>query len=125
MKAARVLSCLALIAVADAVARVAGLRRALRLFGGAPVGATSGLGADELVEHVALAAAFYPRRALCLEQSLALCWLLRRNGIAAELRLGVQPRPFQAHAWVEVDGRPLAERGDLPLNMVAFRTAGV
>lgn len=59
--------------------------------------------------RVAVAAAFFPGRAVCLEQSLALYVLLRRRGVPAELRLGVQVHPFHAHAWVELDGEPLNE----------------
>jgi hypothetical protein len=59
--------------------------------------------------HVAVAAAFFPGRAVCLEQSLALYLLLRRRGVPAELRIGVQVYPFYAHAWVELDGRPVNE----------------
>jgi transglutaminase-like putative cysteine protease len=59
--------------------------------------------------HVALAAAFFPGRAVCLEQSLALFVLLRRRGVPAALRLGVQAYPFYAHAWVELDGEPVNE----------------
>ena len=58
---------------------------------------------------VAMAAAFFPGRAICLEQSLALYVLLRRRGVAADLRLGVHPFPFAAHAWVEVAGEPVNE----------------
>ena len=64
----------------------------------------------ETTRRVALVAAFFPGRALCLEQSLALWMLLRRRGIEADLRLGVQPYPFGAHAWVEHRGEPLNER---------------
>jgi hypothetical protein len=67
----------------------------------------------EIVEptayRVAVAAAFFPGRAVCLEQSLALYVLLGRRGIPAQLSLGVQAYPFQAHAWVELDGRPVNE----------------
>lgn len=57
------------------------------------------------VEHrIALAGALYPARALCLEQSLALYCLLRRQGVAVRYRTGVQPFPFVAHAWVEYRG---------------------
>ncbi len=62
-----------------------------------------------MVRRVALVAAFFPGRALCLEQSLTLWLLLRRRGIDADLRLGVQPYPFGAHAWVEHRGEPINE----------------
>jgi hypothetical protein len=125
-RAVGVLGCMAVIAAMDVLIRAAGLRRAVRLVSRSavrPVRAGAAQ-ADAITHGVVLAAAFYPRRALCLEQSLALCYLLRRSGLAAELRVGVQPRPFQAHAWVEVDGAPVAERGDLPLNLVAFAGLG-
>jgi hypothetical protein len=54
---------------------------------------------------VATAAAWYPGRARCLEQSLILYYLLRRQGVAAKYRHGVIPRPFQAHAWIEYQGQ--------------------
>ena len=56
---------------------------------------------------VALASAFFPGRALCLEQSLVLYYLLRRQGRRAEFRVGVVPHPFMAHAWVEWGGAPV------------------
>jgi|GraSoi_2013_60cm_1033757.scaffolds.fasta_scaffold01034_2 hypothetical protein len=39
----------------------------------------------------------------CLEKSLALWWLLRRQGIESELRIGARKSDgkFEAHAWVE------------------------
>jgi len=46
------------------------------------------------------------RSSTCLEKSLALWWLLGRQGIASELRIGarkVQDK-FEAHAWVERQG---------------------
>jgi hypothetical protein len=69
--------------------------------------------------HVAVAGAFFPGRAVCLEQSLALYVLLRRRGVPAELRLGVQPRPFYAHAWVELHGEPVNEDREV---VAKFRT---
>lgn len=72
---------------------------------------------------IVTAAAFFPGRAVCLEQSLALFVLLRRRGIPVDLKLGVQPFPFTAHAWVEHAGIPVNENPDqvrclLPLSVV-------
>ncbi|HEU4561556.1 MAG TPA: lasso peptide biosynthesis B2 protein [Longimicrobium sp.] len=81
-----------------------------RRLGANPAGGT--LPPDEVARaayHVALAAAFFPGRAVCLEQSLALYVLLRRRGVSADLRLGVRPYPFMAHAWVELHGEPVNE----------------
>lgn len=54
-------------------------------------------------------------RGNCLSQSLALEWLLRRSGIVPTLRLGVRlggPK-FDAHAWIECDGRVLNDTADV------------
>jgi len=50
-----------------------------------------------------------PYESRCLLESLVLLWVLRRAGIPAELFLGVRTimGPFEAHAWVEYDGRVL------------------
>jgi hypothetical protein len=53
---------------------------------------------------MALAAGLYPRRAQCLEQSLALYYLLRRQGIGVRYCQGIQRHPFSAHAWLEYRG---------------------
>jgi hypothetical protein len=58
----------------------------------------------------------------CLEESLALWWLLGRRGIVSQLRIGVKkdsPK-FQAHAWVELDGEPLNEPEALHHHYAAF-----
>jgi len=68
---------------------------------------------DEIARRVAVAGAYFPGRARCLEQSLTLQHVLRKRGIAAELCLGVQPYGFAAHAWVEYRGRPLNESGEM------------
>lgn len=65
-----------------------------------------------IADRVAVVAAFFPGRVLCLEQSLALYWLLRRRGAAVKLRVGVHPAPFAAHAWIEYEGVPVNEDDD-------------
>lgn len=59
---------------------------------------------------VAAAARRSPTRPTCLPTALTLQWLLRRQGIATDLRLGVRRREgkIEAHAWVEHQGEPLA-----------------
>jgi len=51
------------------------------------------------------------RASTCLEKSLALFWLLRRQGIPSELRIGARKLDgkFEAHAWVEREGVALNE----------------
>src|SRR5258705_364267 len=45
-----------------------------------------------------------PRSVLSLARSAALAVLLRDRGIPAVFVMGVRRHPFQAHAWLEVDG---------------------
>src|SRR6516162_80725 len=49
----------------------------------------------------------------CLEVSLALWWLLARQGIASDLRVGIRKdgEKFEAHAWIECSGATLVEPG--------------
>jgi len=61
----------------------------------------------EVCSAIEEACVWYPKRALCLQRSAVTTCLLRRRGVAARLVLGVRPVPLMAHAWVEVDGRPV------------------
>jgi Transglutaminase-like superfamily len=58
----------------------------------------------------------------CLEQSVALLWLLETRGIQAELRIGArrEAERFEAHAWVERNGVILSEAGENHLHFVPF-----
>jgi hypothetical protein len=62
--------------------------------------------------RVAMAAALYPGRARCLEQSLVLYYLLRRQGVAVKYCQGVQAYPFQAHGWIEYQGEAINDVGE-------------
>ena len=124
----RTAACALLLIGVAAALRVLKLRRtialAYRLAG--PVDARRA--DDALVrrtaKQVVRAAAFFPARAECLEQSIVLLVLLRRRGFAAELRLGVQPMPFTAHAWVELHGRPVNEVEDFVARLAPFPSLG-
>ena len=73
------------------------------------------LSAHDLTSLVNAAACYIPR-ATCLTQALVADAILRRYGYAAELKIGVgrgETNRFQAHAWVELDGKVVI--GDLPL----------
>lgn len=54
---------------------------------------------------VAMAAAFFPFRALCLERSLTLLYVARGIGIPVTYHHGVRPLPLEAHAWVQYGGK--------------------
>jgi Transglutaminase-like superfamily len=52
-----------------------------------------------------------PIPSTCLERSLCLWWLLARQGVATQFRIGVRKdrEKFAAHAWVECDGIAVGE----------------
>lgn len=54
-----------------------------------------------------------PTDSRCLMRSLVLLSLLERRGVRATLVIGVKTDPaFEAHAWVERDGRALLPTGN-------------
>ena len=61
----------------------------------------------------------------CLSVSLALWWLLARQGIPSELRVGVRKEgeKFEAHAWVECGGATLSEPEAKHQEFAAFDVA--
>jgi hypothetical protein len=58
----------------------------------------------------------------CLAKSLALWWLLGRQGIESHLRIGIRKdeEKFEAHAWVERDGAALNEPEEHHRHFAAF-----
>lgn len=62
---------------------------------------------------MAYACVWYPKRVLCLQRSAVITCLLRGRGIPAEMVIGARVMPFQAHAWTEVEGRPINESKDV------------
>lgn len=62
----------------------------------------------EAVRAVDVASSLYWKRTTCLQRAVSLCRLVRKLGANAQLVVGYRPQPFTAHAWVEIDGRPIA-----------------
>ncbi len=99
--------------VAEAGLRLLGLPRTRRLLAPRRQAAGSPPAPAEVERLVRLATGacrgLYPAR--CLPRALVLERLLLRRGAPAELRIGVRREDgrLAAHAWVEVDGRPVAE----------------
>ncbi len=108
--------------------RVAGFRRWQAVLAWlAPIAPNSGdlnclSGAREISRLEAATARHLFFQTTCLENSLALWWLLRRHGIAAELRMGARKEAsrFEAHAWVELDGAILTEAAAEDVHFVPF-----
>ena len=61
----------------------------------------------------------------CLVKSLTLWWLLGRQGITSQLRIGVRKEDgnFEAHAWVEREGMALNEPEERHHHYAAFDAA--
>ena len=58
----------------------------------------------------------------CLAKSLTLWWLLVRQGITADLRIGIRKEneKMMAHAWVERNGMALNEPEEYHRHYAAF-----
>lgn len=69
------------------------------------------LSPQRLAQLVDAVARRHVRRMRCLPRSLVLQALLYHHGWRAELRIGVrrQAASLQAHAWLEIEGEPIAE----------------
>jgi hypothetical protein len=93
--------------VVDLALRLRGFGRVHRWLHRLPAGGPGpGLArARRLACAVDLAAAYYPKRAWCLERSLVTLLLMRMRRWPARLVLGAKRMPFAAHAWVEMDGQ--------------------
>jgi hypothetical protein len=101
--------------------RTLGLNRTLRLW---PRALQAGTDTEppRAARWIRIAARNAPGADTCLVRSLALLAVLRRGGIAAELRIGVaviQPR-LDAHAWVEVSGVPVNDATDVATRYAPF-----
>jgi hypothetical protein len=63
-----------------------------------------------------------PANPNCLERSMTLWWLLRREGVDGELHIGARrdgPR-FAAHAWVELSGQVLNDDAEVHQHYARF-----
>jgi hypothetical protein len=57
-----------------------------------------------VLSAVDMACIWYWKEVLCLQRSAVTTCLLRRQGVSAQMVIGVQRMPFKAHSWVEVEG---------------------
>ena len=76
-----------------------------------------------LTSRMVLAAARNsPIPSTCLERSLSLWWMLARQGIVTQFRIGVRKdgETFAAHAWVERNGVAIGEPEAQHLHFAAF-----
>jgi hypothetical protein len=79
-------------------------------------------------QMVGVACRRHPLRSSCLPRTIVLWTLLRRRGIAADVRIGVRydsEGELQAHSWLEWNGEVLNDAAEvsnqyLPFNRPAF-----
>ena len=83
---------------------------------------TTACGARTVARIVAAAARCGPYRATCLPSSLTLWWVLRRQGVESELRIGVykSEKGIAAHAWVEQSGTAINDAADVSQRFSPF-----
>jgi Transglutaminase-like superfamily len=99
------------------------LQRRLAGWAPAPANPAEITGRVEMICRMVRAATHYGKPgATCLEQSLALWYLLGRQGISSKLRIGVRKheQQFEAHAWVEYAGTPLNQAEEAHHHYSAF-----
>ena len=108
--------------LAAAGLHVFGVSQMLKRAGRGPAGRVApGAARQVLMAHeLALKQGGY--HGTCLTRSLALVWLLRGQGLAGELRIGVRREAgeFLAHAWVEHDGTPLNDAPGIAYAFAVF-----
>jgi hypothetical protein len=71
---------------------------------------------EQICHAVDIACALWFKVVLCLQRSVTLAILLRRNSYSAEIVIGAQTLPFRSHAWVELHGQVMNDKsyvGDL------------
>jgi hypothetical protein len=81
--------------------------------------------AERYAHWLDVAGRVHPTRPRCLHRSLALHYWLRSADLPSVLRIGVRKEghELKAHAWVELDGRPIAEPLDAILAFAPLVTS--
>lgn len=68
---------------------------------------------EQIAQAVNLACICYSKQVLCLQRASVTVCIMRSHGIPAQMVLGAQKMPFQAHAWTEVNDRAVNERSNV------------
>jgi hypothetical protein len=100
--------------VFEAVHRFVSLPALVRLFDGRPRRTAGVVDAGRLAWLVTAVLHRTHRDAYCMRRSLLLFALLRRRGMPVRVCFGIarSGQGLTGHAWVELDGEPLAESAD-------------
>jgi uncharacterized membrane protein (UPF0136 family) len=92
------------------------LESSLKLVAGNLVDSTNSLAVAYRLERLVwLASRLHLLSITCLLRAFTLRWMLRRRGIPADLRIGVNRSRIgiHAHAWVDVNGQAVGEPEDI------------
>jgi hypothetical protein len=113
--------------VFSAALRLIGLRRLQALNAATEGRAARPMDSDQLARKLALASialSMLPVRTSCLARALTFQWLLNRDGIFAQLRIGARfvDRQLDAHAWLEFQGQPITDRPEALRQFAALET---
>jgi Transglutaminase-like superfamily len=106
--------------------RLVGLRRSLSFLTRlSPAGNQSKDCSDRLKELAGMtsrAACNIPLKTSCLDRSVTLWWLARREAVATDIRIGVRKEGsrLQGHAWVEYQGQVINDDEDIQTRFAAF-----
>lgn len=82
--------------------------------------------ARRAAQMVAVACRRQPFRSSCLPRTIVLWNLLRRRGIATDVRIGARSNSqgeFQAHAWLEWNGEVLNDVADVAQQYLPFNAS--
>jgi hypothetical protein len=79
-------------------------------------------GIDKIIGSLNGACIFYPKKTKCLEWSVALVALGFEYGFDLRLLIGVQNRPFYAHAWVQLGDKVIGDDQGLPGQLAVIHT---
>lgn len=106
------------VAAASASVRLRAFKRAIRM-GSLPLTErpTAGGITEDVRWAVEAAARNVPWRAMCIQQGLALQWMLRRRGVDARLHYGIakdEGGELEAHVWVAAGGSVVIGGAEAP-----------
>lgn len=78
---------------------------------------------NKIITDLNNACFIFPTKTKCLEWAMAFILIALDSNIKCNLVIGVQTKPFFAHAWVEVDGLVISDSGNIAQDVaIIYRT---
>lgn len=75
-----------------------------------------------LIDALNQACLYFPIRVKCLEWAVSLTLMAIKSGIDCQFSIGVQAKPFSAHAWAEYKGKVLYDNPQLRTHLPIILT---